>query len=46
MICPIVLGQGKRLFRDGFAPSDFELVESATNSKGAFMGTYRPIAAG
>ena len=46
MICPIVLGQGKRLFRDGFAPSGFELVESTTNSKGAFMGTYRPIAAG
>jgi dihydrofolate reductase len=46
MICPIVLGQGKRLFRDGFAPGGFELVESSTNSKGALMATYRPTAAG
>jgi dihydrofolate reductase len=42
MICPIVLGNGKRLFRDGFAPTDLELVDSTTNSKGAVMGTYRP----
>lgn len=42
MVCPIVLGNGKRLFRDGFAPTGFELVESSTNSKGAVMGTYRP----
>jgi dihydrofolate reductase len=46
MICPLVLGQGKRLFRDGFGPTGFELVESMTNSKGALIGTYRPTAAG
>jgi dihydrofolate reductase len=42
MICPIVLGDGKRLFRDGFAPTSFEVVDSATNSKGAVMATFRP----
>lgn len=42
MICPIVLGNGKRLFRDGFGPAGFELAESATTSKGALMLTYRP----
>jgi dihydrofolate reductase len=42
MICPIVLGNGKRLFRDGFSPAGLRLVESATNSKGAIMATYRP----
>jgi dihydrofolate reductase len=44
MICPIVLGNGKRLFRDGFESTGLELVGSTTNSKGAVMSTYRPTA--
>lgn len=42
MICPVVLGNGKRLFEDGFTPAGFELVDSTATSNGAVMLTYRP----
>ena len=42
MICPIVLGNGKRLFRDGFQSTGLELVDLWTNTKGAVIATYRP----
>ena len=42
MVCPLVLGGGKRLFRDGFNFAHLELVDNQTNSKGALLLTYRP----
>jgi dihydrofolate reductase len=42
MICPLVLGSGKRLFRDGFNFGHLQLRDSQTNSKGALLLTYRP----
>jgi hypothetical protein len=41
-----VLGTGKRLFSDGFAPSTLTLVESRALSSGILLATYRRAAAG
>ena len=41
MIHPLVLGSGKRLFRDGTLPREFELARSSTTSKGVVIATYR-----
>ena len=41
MINPLILGSGKRLFREGLAPERFELLETETTSKGVVMATYR-----
>ncbi len=40
---PIVLGSGKRLFRDAAAPLRLELVGSVTTTTGVLMTTYRPV---
>ena len=40
MIDPLVVGGGKRLFRDGSAPKPLRLVESQTTSTGAILGTF------
>lgn len=42
MIHPIVLGTGKRLFRDGTTLSRLELIESSTSSMGVLLLRYRP----
>jgi dihydrofolate reductase len=42
MIHPIVLGSGKRLFRDGNARRPLALVESTTSTTGVLIATYRP----
>jgi dihydrofolate reductase len=42
MVHPIVLGTGKRLFRDGTALSQFELISSSATSKGVLLLRYRP----
>jgi dihydrofolate reductase len=42
MVHPIVLGTGKRLFRDDAPLSRFELVESNASSKGVLLLRYRP----
>jgi dihydrofolate reductase len=42
MINPLVLGSGKRLFRDELAPLSLELIRSTTTSKGVIIATYRP----
>jgi dihydrofolate reductase len=44
MIHPVVLGSGRRLFRDGGASSKLELVESLTTTKGVLITRYRPAA--
>lgn len=40
---PIVLGSGKRLFRDGIAPAGFALVESRPFPSGAVMLRYERV---
>lgn len=39
---PLVLGSGKRLFREGLAARRFELVDSTASSEGVLTLTYRP----
>jgi dihydrofolate reductase len=42
MITPLVLGTGKRLFREGKARSELRLVDSKTSSTGVLILTYQP----
>lgn len=42
LVCPLVLGRGKRLFRDGGPKTSLKLVASKTISTGALILTYRP----
>jgi dihydrofolate reductase len=42
MINPVVLGSGKRLFRDGSATTSLRLVDSTTSSTGVLIVTYQP----
>jgi dihydrofolate reductase len=42
MVHPIVLGSGKRLFREDTALSRFELIASSATSKGVLLLRYRP----
>jgi dihydrofolate reductase len=41
-VFPIVLGSGKRLFRDAAQPLRLELVDSKTTGTGGLLLTYRP----
>jgi dihydrofolate reductase len=43
MIVPIVLGSGKRLFRDGSAKRELRLVDSKTTATGMIVATYEPV---
>jgi dihydrofolate reductase len=38
---PVVLGQGKRMFRGGAAPASLQLLYSAVSGAGAVLATYR-----
>lgn len=42
-IHPLVLGAGRRLFRDGGAPATLSLVDSKTTTTGVVIATYRPV---
>jgi hypothetical protein len=44
-IHPIVLGSGKRLFRDGSPTTSLRLVDSKTSSSGGLLLTYQPALA-
>jgi dihydrofolate reductase len=46
MIDPLVLGGGKRLFRDDGALRPLRLVDSRVTSTGAILATYAPAEAG
>ena len=46
MVHPIVLGKGKRLFREQDAPSRLRLVESKPTSTGVLLATFVPVEAG
>lgn len=39
---PLVLGRGKRLFKDGLPARAFALVDTTTSSTGVVITTYRP----
>lgn len=41
-IHPIVLGRGRKLFADGFAPTDLELVDAAPTATGVIVANYLP----
>ena len=43
MINPLVLGGGKRLFRDGSAKRELRLVDSKTTGTGILVTTYEPV---
>jgi dihydrofolate reductase len=40
-VVPVVLGTGKRLFREGAPPAAFELVETQTSTTGVLLQVYR-----
>jgi dihydrofolate reductase len=42
MINPIVLGSGRRLFREGNATNKLRLLDSKTSSKGVLIVSYEP----
>lgn len=42
LVCPVVVGQGKRLFPENGPDLALELVESRTFPKGIVVQTYRP----
>jgi riboflavin biosynthesis pyrimidine reductase len=46
MVHPVVLGHGKRLFRDGFPVADLELAESRNVGPDVLLLTYRPARSG
>jgi dihydrofolate reductase len=46
MIHPLVLGGGKRLFREGTSPAKLRLVASKTTTTGVLILTYEPAEAG
>lgn len=41
-ICPVVLGEGKRLFENGVPSRALTLIETRSTPKGILMNTYRP----
>lgn len=45
MVHPIILGSGKRLFRDGGAMKTLKLVETKTFSSGVVVLSYQPASA-
>ncbi len=45
MIDPVVLGGGKRIFRDDGSLRPLRLVDSEVTSTGAFLATYVPAEA-
>jgi dihydrofolate reductase len=42
MVHPLVLGSGRRLFRDGSAKTELRLVDSTTTSTGVLIVAYQP----
>ena len=43
MVFPIIVGSGKRLFKDGSETSAMRLVDTKTFGSGVVVLTYRPI---
>jgi dihydrofolate reductase len=45
LIHPLILGEGKRLFREGITPAKLRLAESVISTKGVLILTYEPAGA-
>ncbi len=43
MVSPIVLGGGKRLFRESNRAFELSLVDSRPTTTGSIIATYRPV---
>jgi dihydrofolate reductase len=43
LIHPLVLGSGRRLFRDGGPAANLRLVESVTSTTGVIIAIYQPV---
>ncbi len=41
-IFPMIMGKGKRLFKEGIIPSALKLVDQKVSATGAFIATYQP----
>lgn len=41
-IFPVILGKGKKLFREGIASGNFKLVKHTVSTTGVLMSTYEP----
>jgi len=46
MVFPLVLGSGKRVFRDGSEKKILKLVETKTFASGVVVLSYEPVAKG
>ena len=42
LICPLVIGSGKRLFSEGTVPAGLKLLDSTVSTTGVVIGTYEP----
>jgi dihydrofolate reductase len=42
LVCPVLLGKGKRFFSDGTPPRELALVATKAASSGIVISTYRP----
>ena len=43
LVCPVLLGRGKRFFSDSADPRELALVSTKAASTGVLMNTYRPV---
>lgn len=43
LVCPVLLGRGKRFFSDGADPRELALVSTKATSSGVLMNTYRHV---
>ena len=43
LVCPVLLGRGKRFFSDSADPRELALVSTKAASSGVLMNTYRPV---
>jgi dihydrofolate reductase len=43
MVHPLVVGNGKRLFRDGTTPTKLQLVNSTATTTGVLILDYEPV---
>ncbi len=43
LVCPVLLGRGKRFFSDKADPRELALVSTKAASTGVLMNTYRPV---
>jgi len=42
LVCPVLLGKGKRFFAEGTPPRELALVSTKTAASGVIISTYRP----